>query len=62
MPTPDDDRIRAAYAVFSERADLDLGLFHPDVEWHNDPQWPGAGIHRGVAAVRREFARQRAAA
>ena len=62
MPTPDDDRIRAAYAVFSERADLDLGLFHPDVEWHNDPRWPGAGVHRGVEAVRREFARQRAAA
>ena len=61
MPTPGDDQIRAAYAVFNERGELDFGLFHADVEWHNDPEWPGAGVHRGVEAVRREFGRQREA-
>ena len=61
MQTPDDDQIRAVYAAFSEGGDLDFAFFDPDVEWHNDPKWPGAGIHRGVEAVRRELARQREA-
>ena len=56
-----DDRIRAAYAAFSDRSELDTELFHHDVEWHNDPEWPGAGVHHGVEAVVREFARQREA-
>jgi hypothetical protein len=61
VESPDDDRIRAVYAAFNERGDIDTALFHPDVEWHNDPEWPGGGVHRGAEAVRRDLARQREA-
>jgi ketosteroid isomerase-like protein len=54
----DDDRIRAGYASFNERGEFDTALFHPDVEWHNAPEWPGASVHRGIEAVERELRRQ----
>ena len=61
MDGPSDEQIRAAYAVFNERGEIEGGLFHPDVEWHNDPEFPGAGVHRGAEAIRRDIARQREA-
>ncbi|MGH2980150.1 MAG: nuclear transport factor 2 family protein [Solirubrobacterales bacterium] len=61
MGAPDDDRIRAVYEAFNERGEIDTELFRPDVEWHNAPEWPGASVHRGIEAVRRDIARQREA-
>jgi len=61
VETPSDEQIRAAYAAFNERAEVEGRLFHPDVEWHNDPEWPGGGVHRGAEAIRRDLARQREA-
>ena len=61
MEVPSDEQIRAAYTVFNERGEVEGGLFGPDVEWHNDPEWPGGGVHRGAEAIRRDLARQREA-
>ena len=61
MRALDDDQIRAVYAAFSERREVNADFMHPDVEWHNDPKWPGASVHRGIDAVRRDLARQREA-
>src|SRR5262245_9010679 len=36
----------AALPVFLEAA-------HPDVEWREDPAWPGSATYRGVEQVRR---------
>jgi ketosteroid isomerase-like protein len=58
VEAPDDDRIRAVYAAFNYCAELDTELFHPEVEWHNAPEWPGASVHRGVEAVERDLRRQ----
>jgi uncharacterized protein len=58
VEAPDDDRIRATYAAFNERGEFDTELFHPDVEWHNAPDWPGASVHRGTEAVERDLRRQ----
>ena len=35
----------AAFPVFLEAA-------HPDVEWREDPAWPGSATYRGVEQVR----------
>jgi ketosteroid isomerase-like protein len=51
VEAPGDDRIRAVYAAFNEEGELDTELFHPDVEWHNAPEWPGASVHHGIDAV-----------
>ena len=61
MDAPTDEQIRAAYGTFNERGEVEGGLFHPEIEWHNDPEWPGGGVHRGIEAVRRDLARQREA-
>jgi len=61
MDAPSDDQIRAAYATFNERGEVEGGLFHPEIEWHNDPEWPGGGVHHGAEAIRRDLARQREA-
>ena len=29
--------------------------FHPDIEWSDPPGFPGAGVHRGRAAVEARF-------
>jgi ketosteroid isomerase-like protein len=52
------DRIRRSYDLFNEGAELDEDFFHPEVEWHNAPEFPGGGIHRGVEAVRADLAAQ----
>ena len=61
MEAPSDDQIRAAYAAFGTGGRLDSEFVHPDLEWHNDPEFPGASVHRGIDAVRRDLARQREA-
>jgi ketosteroid isomerase-like protein len=30
-------------------------LVHPDVEYHEDPRWPGSGVYRGVEAIQAHF-------
>jgi ketosteroid isomerase-like protein len=35
-------------AVFAHAEEL----FHEDVEWIEDPSWPGGGTYRGPAAIR----------
>jgi ketosteroid isomerase-like protein len=58
VDAPSDDQIKAVYAAFNERGEFDTQLFHPDVEWHNAPEWPGASVHRGTEAVERDLRRQ----
>jgi ketosteroid isomerase-like protein len=41
----DAEGFEAALPVFLEAA-------HPDVEWREDPAWPGAATHRGIEQVR----------
>src|SRR5215211_3333051 len=41
----DAEGFEAALPVFLEAA-------HPDVEWREDPNWPGSGNYRGVEQVR----------
>jgi ketosteroid isomerase-like protein len=61
VDAPSDEQIRAGYAAFNERGEFNPALYHPDVEWHNDPDWPGGGVHRGAGAIRRDLDRQREA-
>ena len=61
MDAPSDEQIRAAYAAFGSDGRLAFEFAQPDLEWHNDPEWPGGGVHRGIEAVRRDLARQREA-
>ena len=42
----DSEGFAAAFPVFLEAA-------HPDVEWREDPAWPGAASYRGVDQVRK---------
>jgi ketosteroid isomerase-like protein len=30
--------------------------WHPEIEYIEDPNWPGAGVYRGPEAIRRRFA------
>jgi ketosteroid isomerase-like protein len=48
--------VKATFAR-SSRGDFDglLALFHPGVEWVEDPHVPGAITHRGHAEVKRYF-------
>ncbi len=41
----DAEDFEAAFPVFLEAA-------HPDVEWREDPAWPGSATYRGVEQVR----------
>ena len=41
----DAEGFEAALPVFLEAA-------HPEVEWREDPAWPGAATHRGIEQVR----------
>jgi ketosteroid isomerase-like protein len=42
-----------------DRGGLDAvgSYFHPDIEWHEDPSFPEAGVYRGIDAVQ-SYARQ----
>jgi uncharacterized protein len=44
----DDEGFEAAFPVFAESA-------RPDVEWREDPSWPGAGTYRGLEELRRQM-------
>src|SRR5919197_2052294 len=47
---------RKGYEAFARRDfDAVLALMDPDVEAHNPPEVPEAGVHRGHDAVRRDF-------
>jgi ketosteroid isomerase-like protein len=56
-----EERIRAAYSSFNETGKIDRGLFADDVVWHNAPEFPGASVHHGIAAIGRDIARQQEA-
>jgi ketosteroid isomerase-like protein len=52
------DLVRRMSAVrdLHAAADLDAWLvefFDPEIEWHDAPSLPGAGVHRGLDALRR---------
>jgi ketosteroid isomerase-like protein len=42
----DDEGFEAAFPVFAKAAS-------PDVEWREDPSWPGGGTYRGAEEIRR---------
>ena len=47
---------RKGYEAFARRDfDAILALMDPEVESHNPPEVPEAGVHRGHGAVRRDF-------
>jgi ketosteroid isomerase-like protein len=43
-------------AVGEEAADLAGEFFDPDVEWHDQPELPGATVHHGIEEVGRHLA------
>jgi uncharacterized protein len=45
--------IAARLAEAFERGGLDefREYYHPDIEWHEDPSFPEAGVYRGLEAV-----------
>jgi ketosteroid isomerase-like protein len=52
------ERIRRAYEVFNrlgwdseEARQLGAELLHPNVEWHDQRELPGATVHHGIEAV-----------
>jgi ketosteroid isomerase-like protein len=42
--------------VGEEAADLAGEFFDPDVEWHDQPELPGATVHHGIEEVGRHLA------
>src|SRR5690348_4861987 len=52
------DRIKRSYELFNGTGQFEPDFFHPEVEWHNAPELPGAGVHRGLDAVRADLAAQ----
>jgi ketosteroid isomerase-like protein len=57
------ERIRRAYDAMkqsgwgSEDAQrIGIGLLHPDVEWHDQRELPGATVHHGIEGVVRHVA------
>jgi ketosteroid isomerase-like protein len=51
-------RIRHSYDVFNTTGDFDEAFLHPDIEWHNASEFPGAEVHHGVEAIRADLAAQ----
>ena len=51
-------QLRRFYEQFNESGieDAVLELAHPDIEYHEAFDWPGAGTYRGREAVRTRFA------
>lgn len=46
------DRIRQLYSAFARRDRLALSaLCHPEIEWRQNPGFPGGGINRGVDQI-----------
>jgi ketosteroid isomerase-like protein len=49
----DTDEFRRDYEALSRRDwDRAQRLHHPQIEWHDAPELPDAGVHRGREAVR----------
>ena len=50
------DVVRRIYEAFA-RGDLAEGLsqLHPEIEWREPPESPGAGVYRGHDGVRRSY-------
>jgi ketosteroid isomerase-like protein len=49
----DTEEFRRDYEALSRRDwDRAQRLHHPQIEWHDAPELPGAGVHRGREAVR----------
>src|SRR5919109_1565670 len=47
--------VRAGYELWNagDIAGLAERYFHPDIEYHNSPEWPGQRVYRGSEAVAR---------
>jgi len=52
------DRIKRSYELFNQTGRFEEEFFDAEVEWHNAPELPGAGVHRGRDAVMAEIAAQ----
>jgi uncharacterized protein len=52
------DRIKRSYELFNQTGRFEEEFFDAEVEWHNAAEMPGAGVHRGRAAVLAEIAAQ----
>ena len=51
--------VRAALGAIGPATDTNdwIGDFiHPEIEWHDVPNYPGAGVYAGLAAFRRHLA------
>jgi ketosteroid isomerase-like protein len=54
--TPE-ELVRGAFDVFDEHGfEAATELWHPDIEYHEAPDFPGAGSYRGRDAVRSKWA------
>lgn len=52
MPSEDEHMTRALAEAFNAGGlDAVRGHFDPDIEWHEDPSFPEAGVYRGIEAV-----------
>jgi len=47
--------VRATFEAMGTSLPAAAAYWHPDIAYHEDPLWPGAGSYRGVAAVTRRF-------
>jgi ketosteroid isomerase-like protein len=54
--TPE-EQIHRTYELFNEHGGFEAveELWHPDIEYHEAFDWPGAGTYRGREAVRARF-------
>jgi ketosteroid isomerase-like protein len=52
------ERIKRSYELFNTTGRFEEDFFHPDIEWHNAPELPGAAVHRGRDAVLADLAAQ----
>jgi ketosteroid isomerase-like protein len=41
------ERLRENFENFLASGDMDLSLLHPDVEWHDPPDFPDRRVHYG---------------
>lgn len=47
--------VRSVFAAWGREGDLDAAFdpgFHPQVEYREDPDWPGAATYRGLERVK----------
>jgi uncharacterized protein len=52
------DRIKRSYEHFNGTGRFEQDFFDPEMEWHNAPELPGGGVHRGREAVLADLAAQ----